>query len=245
MYDNDHMNDSAVLRELRDTLSCAAMPARPPLDAITARGRARRRHHRSAVAGLSVAGAAAGTALAIGLAGAPGPATAHGMGAIRTAAFTIVRNANGTDTLTINSDVFFEPATLQNDLARFGIPAIVTRGAWCTSDPTPNGLAQVLTFPPIGSDGAQRHPKNGQTLTAPPTASDGNDNTADTMTINPAAMPPGTELSFGNFQLPPAGRQTVATLIDTNSHTCTSNPDNAPPGAGGVGAGEIPPPPSR
>jgi hypothetical protein len=43
MYDDDQLNDTAVLRELRDSLPGAAMPERPPLAAITARGRAQRR----------------------------------------------------------------------------------------------------------------------------------------------------------------------------------------------------------
>jgi hypothetical protein len=52
------------------------------------------------------------------------------------------------------------------------------------------------------------------------------------MTINPAAMPAGTELSFGNFQVA-NGEQTFFTLIDTNSYTCTSTAPTAPPPAGG------------
>src|SRR5439155_26984135 len=100
MSGNDQMTDGAELRELRHSLSGVAMPERPRLEAITARGRARRRRRLSAVAGLSVAGAAAGTALAIGLTGVLGPARTPGT--IRTGSFTLVSNANGTATLTIN-----------------------------------------------------------------------------------------------------------------------------------------------
>ena len=78
MSDTDQMTDSAELHELRDSLSGVAMPERPRLEAITARGRARRRHRLSRAAGLSVAGVAAGTALALGLTGAHGPAPVHG-----------------------------------------------------------------------------------------------------------------------------------------------------------------------
>ena len=46
--------------------------------------------------------------------------------------------------------------------------------------------------------------------------------------INPAAMPAGTELSFGNFQLANAAQTSVA-LIDTRSYTCTSTAPTAPP----------------
>ena len=98
MSDTDQMTDSAELHELRDSLSGVAMPERPRLEAITARGRARRRHRLSRAAGLSVAGAAAGIAVALGLTGAHGPAPVHGTirtlapGTIRTAAFKLVKN---------------------------------------------------------------------------------------------------------------------------------------------------------
>jgi hypothetical protein len=49
-----------------------------------------------------------------------------------------------------------------------------------------------------------------------------------TVTINPAAIPAGTELSFGNFQLANGGRTLIA-LIDTGSYTCTSTAPTAPP----------------
>jgi hypothetical protein len=43
-----------------------------------------------------------------------------GTGTIRTAAFTLARNANGTATLTISPQVLIEAATLQNDLKQYG-----------------------------------------------------------------------------------------------------------------------------
>jgi hypothetical protein len=58
------------------------------------------------------------------------------------------------------------------------------------------------------------------------------------ITINPAVMPAGTELSFGNFQAA-NGEQTYFTLMDTNSYTCTSTaptPDVAQ-GILGIGFG--------
>ena len=148
MSGNDQMTDGAELRELRHSLSGVAMPERPHLEAITARGRARRRHRLSAVAGLSVAGAAAGTALALGLTGVLGPARTPGT--IRTAAFTLVSNSNGTATLTINPKELLDPAALQSDLAQYGIPAKVTSGSFCTSDPHPAGFSQVVSFYPAG-----------------------------------------------------------------------------------------------
>lgn len=54
-----------------------------------------------------------------------------------------------------------------------------------------------------------------------------------TVTINPSAMPAGTELSFGNFQVP-AGQQTDLALINTNSYTCTTTAPTSPPAGGAV-----------
>ena len=106
-----------------------------------ARGRARRTRRLAGVAGLSVAGAAAGTALAVGLTGVLGPARTPGT--IRTASFTLASNANGTATLTINPKELLDPAALQSDLAQDGIPAKVTSGSFCSSDPHPAGFSQV------------------------------------------------------------------------------------------------------
>ena len=83
---HDEMSDNEVLRAASDSLSGIPMASPPDVEAIMARGRARRRRRLAGVAGLSVAGAAAGTALALGLTGALGPARTPGT--IRTAAFT-------------------------------------------------------------------------------------------------------------------------------------------------------------
>jgi len=212
MSGNDQMTDGAELRELRHSLSGVAMPERPHLEAITARGRARRRHRLSAVAGLSVALAAAGTALALGLTGALGPARTPGT--IRTASFTLLSNSNGTATLTINPKELLDPAALQSDLAQYGIPAKVTSGSFCTSDPAPPGFSQVVSSHPAGP--GTTTPQSG---------------VQPTITIDPSAMPAGTELSFGHFQLSSGQQQADFVLIDSGSYTCTSTPPdpNGPP----------------
>jgi hypothetical protein len=176
--------------------------------------------HRLLAAGLTCAAAAGAVVLGLGLSGTFGSAAAHGTGTrgsvaargnntIRTAAFTLTRNVDGTDTLTLNATVLSDPGTLQNDLARYGIPAKVTIGSFCFSDPAPAGFSRVVTFPPY------KWP-----------------NLA--FTINLAAMPAGTELSFGKFQLP-NGQETAFGLINTNAYTCSSAPTNqALKGASGV-----------
>ena len=231
MSDTDQMIDSAELHELRDSLSGVAMPERPRLEAITARGRAHRRHRLSRAAGVSVAGVAAGIAVALGLTGAHGPTPVHGTirslapGAIRTAAFKIVKKSNGNATLTLNPNEFLDPATLQRDLAKYGIPAKVTSGSFCSSDPAPVGFSQVVSLPPRA---APVPPQSG---------------VQPTITFDPAAMPAGTELSVGYFQLTSGEQQASFALIDTNSYSCTSTapgPAGPPDGSqlqyGGKGA---------
>jgi hypothetical protein len=217
MPHNDQMTDGPELRELRDSLSGAAMPGRPRLEAITARGRAHRRRRRSAVAGLSVAGAVAGTALALGLAGVLGPARTPGT--IRTASFTLVSHSDGTATLTLNPKELLDPAALQNDLAQDGIPAKVTSGSFCSSNPHPAGFSQVVSFHPAGP--GTWTPHSGVRLT---------------ITIDPAAMPAGAELSVGFFKLASGQQQASVVLMDPDSYTCTSTPPdlNGSPNGYGV-----------
>jgi hypothetical protein len=213
---HNEMSDTEVLRAASDSLSGIPVASPPDVAAIMARGRARRTRRLSAVAGVSVAGAAAGTALALGLTGVLGPARTPGT--IRTAAFTLVSNANGTATLTINPKELLDPAALQSDLAQYGIPAKVTSGSFCSSDPPPAGFSQVVSFQPAGPGTVT--PQSG---------------VQPTITITPSAMPAGAELSFGYFQLSSGTysgeQQAELVLINTNSYTCTSTPPdpNGPP----------------
>jgi hypothetical protein len=212
---HDEMSDNEVLRAASESLSAIPVASPPDVEAIMARGRARRARRLSAVAGVSVA-AAAGTALALGLTGALGPARAPGT--IRTAAFTLVSNSDGTATLTLKPGELLDPAQLQSDLAQYGIPAKVTSGSFCSSDPAPAGFSQVVSEQPAGPGSAMVGSGAGPTIT-----------------IDPSAMPAGAELSVGYFQLSSdqyAGEQQAdVVLIDTSSYTCTSTPPdpNGPP----------------
>jgi len=212
---------SELTSELQRMADDAARQARPPAVAeIIRQGDRRRRRSltRQSLGGLSAAGVAgAGVALGLGLAGS---APAHGTGTIRTAAFTLVSNANGTATLTINPNVLLEPGTLQSDLAQDGIPAMVTTGSFCSTDPAPAGLSRVVSI------------QKAQLAGPPPLGGKPDQRPVRTMTIDPAALPAGTELSFGNFQLA-NGAQTSYTLINTGSYTCTSTAPTSPPPSGG------------
>jgi hypothetical protein len=182
---------------LRSVLARAAADIQDPQQArhrLLRRNYRPGRGHRQLAAGITAATAAAAVVLGLSLTGVFGPAPARGTGTIRTMAFTLVKHANGTATLTINPNVLLEPSTLQSALQRYGIPAMVTIGSFCSSHPSRAGFRQVVT--------GQRSSPN-------------------TMTINPAAMPAGTQLSFGYFKLS-TGQETAVTLISTNSYTCSS-----------------------
>jgi hypothetical protein len=204
---HDEMSDNEVLRAASDSLSGIPMASPPEVEAIMARGRAHRRRRLSAVVSLSAAGAAAGTALVLGLTGVLGQAPATSTGTIRTAAFTLAGSSNGTATLTLNPGELLDPAALQNDLAQYGIPAMVTSGSFCSSDPAPDGFSQVVSVSPGGESTAT--PQSG---------------VQPTITIDPTAMPTGTELSVGYFQLSSGQQQADLALIGTSSYTCTSTP---------------------
>jgi hypothetical protein len=173
------------------------------------------RGRRPLAAAITAATAAAAIMLGLALTGVFGAAPARDTGTIRTTAFTLVKHANGKVTLTINLFAVLQPSTLQSDLQQDGIPAIVTTGSFCSSAPAPVGFTQVVTT--AGPKGSR------------------------TMTINPAAMPAGTELSFGYFHTPPtvgtpAGAAAALALIDTNSYNCASTTVTAtgPPPSGAV-----------
>jgi hypothetical protein len=216
---HDEMSDTEVLRAASKTLSAIPTASPPDVAAIMARGQARRARRTrrtrriSGVAGLSVAAAA--TALALGLTGVIG--SARSMGTITTASFTLVSNTNGTATLTINPNELLDTAALQNDLQQDGIPALVTSGSFCYSNPTPAGFSQVVSFyPPRPTSGFAQVQQGVQP----------------TITFNPAAMPAGTELSFGYFQLSSGAQQTDFVLINTGSYACTSTPPSGRPNGG-------------
>ena len=200
---------SELTSELRQMADDAARQARPPAAAeIIRQGDRRRRRSLTyqSLGALSAAGVVgAGVALGLGLtSSAPAQAT-HGTGIIQTAAFTLVRHANGTATLTINNNVLFDPATLQSDLAHDGIQAKVTSGSFCSTHPIPAGISQVITVPAA-------QPGNGPVVQ-----------------INPTAMPTGTELSFGNFDLANSGRTFIG-LINPDSYGCSSTAPTSPRG---------------
>jgi hypothetical protein len=222
MNDDEHGSDTVLIQELRDSLSGLPTPERPPLAAVTSRGRAHQRRRRAGFAGLGVAGVAAGTALALGLAGvlggAParstGPtrtvAPARSTGTIRTADFILTSNANGTVTLRLTFSQLFNPAALQHAFRQDNIPALVKTGAYCSSNPpafVSGVVGKLFVLPPFFAGAGLWQP-----------GPQGSGLRGWTLVINPAAMPSGTELFVGYL---PAGL--VTNLIYTSSYTCSSH----------------------
>ncbi len=216
MNDNDELNDSAVLSAVRDSISGLPMPAAPRLEAITARGRARR--HRS-LGGLSIAGAGVCAALVVGLAGgwgsagpAPqaGPASQHDAPPVRLAAFSVVGGPGGATSLTLYPGQVANPNAVRQALAEHGIPALVTAGKFCrtASQPSP-GVGQVVVL-----SHRLRHGTGGP----------------GPIVIYGSAIPRGVELSIG-YRQDPQDREISFTLIQAGAPlTCASIPDNGPHG---------------
>lgn len=229
MSDTDQLTDPPELRELRDSMAGIALPERPRLDAVKAMGLDRRRHGRTQVVRRSVAGAAVAIALSVGLTAALSPAAR--LDAIRTAAYTLRHNHNGTDTLTLNPGELFNPSQLQSDLAQYGIPAKVTTGSYCTSDPAPPATENtpwaniVQPSSPVAGPGPGTWDGSGK---------------RPSLTIDPSQMPSGTELSVGVFQLTSgqfAGEQQAdLNLIYADAYTCSTIPPTLGPGSAGIGA---------
>jgi hypothetical protein len=185
------MNDE-VLTLLADRFSELEMNT--PLEEIYARGRRHRKTRRvtGAIAAGAVTALAAGlTAIAVAPASHPAPVNAH------LTAFSVSAGANGTSALTLRKGEQYrlDPVALRQALAQHGIPALVTVGKACDSSPEPVGLDQAVTD--------QRHPDGSVTLT-----------------INPRAMPPASELSIGYFT-----GKTVFALIQQGAQLhCTTTP---------------------
>jgi len=187
-------------RDMENALVAAARAdlGRPPARAARIRRRA------AAVAAVAViaAGTAIGVDYAVGSGhSAASPGTAGHAVHIHTDAFWVDTNAHGTVTITLMRDsIRIDPAALRHALAEAGVPALVTAGRVCYVPGPVSALTQVLSVP--------RHLADGST----------------TVTISPAAIPPGSEISIGYFQVS-GGSGIHITLVPEHAPlTCTSTP---------------------
>jgi hypothetical protein len=214
-------DDCAVLSAVRDSLSGWPVPVAPRLEAITARGRARRRRRLGglAVAAASTCAAAGACAtLAVGLTGGGGPAapaSRQPAPPVQLAAFSVVTRPDGDTTLTLYPGQVANPDAVRRALAQHGIPALVTAGRFCrTAEQPAPGVGQVVVLPP-------EHPRltPGHRPSGPGPG---------LIVIHGSAIPRGVKLSIGYRQ--GSGEKEISfSLIQAGAPlTCASLPDNGP-----------------
>jgi len=218
MNDNEELNDSAVLSAVRESISGVPLPAAPRLEAITARGRARRRRQLGA---LSIAGTGACAALVAGLAvgsGSTGPAPQHDAPPAHLAAFSVVAGPGDATTLTLYPGQVADPSAVRQALAAHGIPALVTAGKFCsTADhQLARDTRQVVVMPdqqpsPVTGNGPLGFVGFGPFV------------------IHGPAIPSGAELSIG-YRQDPQQHEISFTLVRAGAPlTCTSIAGNDGP----------------
>lgn len=195
------MNDDELITTVRESFT--DVRSATPAAQIVKRGRTIRTWHRApAVTSTVVVAAAAAVTVSVALP-AGHPAAGH---PARPATFTLVSNSNGTSTLTLWPDALIEPGPLKAALAAHHIPAMVTTGSFCYTHPLPVDIDSVVIHPPKPAPGNNVRPTPG----APPPK----------LTIDPAALPAGTELSLGYF---PAIKTAYLTTIKDSSYTCADH----------------------
>ena len=189
------MRDEELLDVMKRTLSDARMDR--PVEAIEQRGRALRRR-RGLLGVVSGGGLAAVAALALALAMAShqsgtapaengpvaGGSTAGGAPAMEQAAFTVVKQTNGSVDLTLNYKVILNPEALQKALIDAGIPAVVKADVHCT--PKGKQLPEYNeVFPAVAPDKSAAVYPHGLVIA-----------------VVPAKMPKNSVVYFSVFKVP-------------------------------------------
>jgi len=187
-----------VICQVRESFSGLRMDM--PVEKVFAASRARRRRRRSGLtaAAAATAGAAAAITLTLGGAAPPHSGTppsppSPSASPVTLAAFSVTDGPGHSTTLTLYKGARLDPSALREDLARHGIPALVTVGTFCRSTGASVSFGQVVQ---------------------PSTLPDG----TDVMVIHGAAMPPGTRLSIGYF----AGHVRLLLIKDGAPLSCSS-----------------------
>jgi hypothetical protein len=169
------------------------------------------------IAGLAVTSLALTGALGGGGTADSGDST----GTIHTAAFTLSEQANGTAELRLNRAETFSPEALQRALAQDGIPALVTSGRYCWSDPalpSPHHLGVLSVLAPGGIPLGPPGPRSEQSV--PP---------GSVTVINPAKLPAGTKLFF-DYTRTSGGQSLTGGLLATHSYRCVRGAPPSGPG---------------
>ena len=179
-------HETDVTAALKDSLDGVTMHT--PIDEIVTAGRARRRRRRvvcAATGVVAVTGVALGVpALSHPSTAPPGPGVSTGAGAvhIRTAAFALDSQADGTLRVTWDKEKYFQDhAGLQSALRAAGFPVLVKEGVFCRG-PRDDGYLS-----PSGAGHGVERVVHGERQR------DGRVN----LIFDPAAMPTGKQLFIG------------------------------------------------
>jgi len=218
------MNDEEVLAALRSSLagateSLADVHLDRPADAIRARARGRRL--RRSLTGAGAGGVALGVGLTLAMAGGSGagsPATARSVH-VNLDAWSVNTLPGGLVYVDVRELV--NPTLLRQTLAQAGVPAVVTFGEFCTGTPGgDNGNLQPI----LGKAALGGEPK---------------------LTIKPAAIPAGSELSIGIVSVavdkpggPGHALDTAFGLVSQGSRLTCGQPPAEPQGPAGKGPGK-------
>jgi hypothetical protein len=214
------MNDHEMLATMRTSLtrtteSMTDVRLDRPVSTIQARARGRR--VRRGLAGASAGGLALGISLALAAGGGSAAPAAHAGPGAR----PVHVNLDAWSVNTLSSGLVYvdvrdlqDPALLRKTLADAGIPAIVTFGEICSG---PNGAGTDNLHEIIGKTAA-----NGDAR----------------LTLNPAAIPHGSELSIG---IVPASKRGVRglnagfSLVQDGAKLTCGQPGTSPSGQGTTG----------
>jgi hypothetical protein len=220
------MNDDEMLTALRSSLTDvkdSLTDVRLDRSADAIRARARGRRLRRGLAGAGAGGAALGVSLALAIGGSA------------TSAPSVHVNANAPRSVHVNLDAWSvntlpgglvyvdvrelqDAGLLRQTLARAGVPAIVTFGEFCTGASGGGSLDQVLGKSAVGGG---------------------------KLTINPAAIPAGTELSIGIVSNPGKGFDNSFALVKEGSRLACGTTDVGSGTGKGSGAPVAPGTPPR
>lgn len=179
-------HDTDVTAALKDSLDGVTMDT--PIDEIVTAGRARRRRRRVAY---TATGVVAVTGIALGVpalshpsTAPPGPALSTGAGGvhIRTAAFALDSQTDGTLRVTWDKEKYFQDhAGLQRALRAAGFPVLIKEGVFC------KGAQDDGYLSPSGAGRGVERVVHGERQ------NDGKVN----LIFNPTAMPAGKQLFIG------------------------------------------------
>jgi hypothetical protein len=209
------MNDDEMLATMRSSLtgvteSLTDVRLETPVNTIQARARGRRL--RRGLATATTGGLALGLGLGLALAAGGGPVAGARPVHVNLDAWSVNTLSGGLVYVDVRQ--LQDPVLLRQTLAEAGVPAIVTFGEFCTG---PNGggtadLAQVIGKTAVGGE-----PK---------------------LTINPARIPHGSELSIG---IVTASKRDVRgltagfALVQNGAQLTCGQPNNNPRGQGKTG----------